>query len=161
MLAKVYPLCVVCMAIILISCSDSSTNAADRKGEVTAKLREDIVLEFSSSTTQLQNNTMGQAISRTMTAEMTISGIERHRLTITIIDDGSSKSSFDVEKGEAVVAYENIGRDEYRFYAETSGIVTLTTLTDKQWVGSFQFGAKNQAGDKEIFCYNGVINVSK
>jgi len=154
---------VIILTALIISCSDDNTaiQPNDKSGEVTAKLREDIVLNFNSTSTTINNTTINQTVSRFLRADMKISGIETHILTITLLDQGNNSNSYSVEKGEAIVYYEMKDNPNYKFDSNGKGTITVTTLNDKQWKGSFQFELETQSGDKSIFVYSGNFDVSK
>jgi len=149
--------------IVLFACSDNSTNTPDNQVELTCKIRGDVLLDFKSDSTFIENIRVDKFIMRSVKAFMTV-GTEKHILTLFINDYKDGKITYPIKVGSAQAFYEIEGKEEYMYdidAEENSGIITVTTLSDDVWVGSFHFEAKSKTNDNEIKCIEGKLNVHK
>lgn len=149
--------------LVLFSCSDNSTDPSGTSSEVTCKVRNGVVLDFKSDSTFIENIRTNDFTIRSLKVFMTV-GTEKHILTLFINDYQNSKITYPVKAGSAQAFYEIDGKEEYMYdidAEENSGVITLTTVSNDAWVGSFHFEAESKDKDKEIEVIEGKINVKK
>ena len=148
------------LIFVVLACSDNSTNPQDNQGEVKCQIRDDIVLDFSSDSIYLESFKADNFRMRILKAFMTV-GIEKHVLSIYLNDYLDGKKEYHLGIGVGQIAYEIIGQADYHFASDSVGTVTVTTLDDSTWIGTFHFEAKNKSESKEISGINGTLNVKR
>ncbi len=152
---------IITLMMVFTSCkSNNSTSPSNEP--FSAKVSGDISLDFSAQLTNitLSNNASSGYTLRLLTASMN-SGGKSYMMSLAVIDSLKGNSSFDVSKLQATVLLKvlNSTNSSYSYFAD--GEITLTTLDDNNWVGSFHFDASNIDSTKHVKVYNGNINVHK
>jgi hypothetical protein len=142
-------------------CSENSTNNND-----SYMLKADVSLEtwqlfFKTNNVQFSNLNITGGTQRTLTGVMT-SATETYTLILSVNDLGTgAKTYYLTDPQTEAQAALSWTKDNKVFNTKLSGAITLTKLTDNEWVGTFHFEATEFSTSKMIKVINGIINSKK
>ncbi len=145
-------------SLLIISCDDDdSTNPTNNCTKVTAKVTDSLTLDFAACTVIFTKVPTDSFTQRNISAIMQ-SGSKTYTLVLSINDKGSGAGTYNVANFEGQISLSD-GTPENTFNYFPEGEITLTTVTDNSWVGSFHADIKNATNAKTIKINNGKINI--
>jgi hypothetical protein len=144
--------------VAFLSCSGNSPTYTSNCTILKAQINGTFILDFSVCKLEYVKLIPNYGIERNLTAKNTINGIS-YTLQLSIIDLGKGKGTYKLDNKEGHIVFKVDSDPNNTYNSYPSGNITLTEVSDNNWVGTFHGEITCKNTNKIIKISEGKINI--